>query len=572
MRIAWLSDDKHFKTAVTVLLAGLTVFGSGILILNVMATARAAEAGRDSRILGIRYTTHLGRSLWEAVSEQKLMVSWQELGGLMLQSEAYEKMTRGKDASLYRLTRERLGKVRDLLAAQGEVTKAPYFDGRAGVFDFAMYYLDRVFVPASELLERQEVKRKEGAFWTSKAAALTTALAVMAVAVFLLTLSLVLAGKIRFFMAGAGLTLILAIAIVAAATAVRTWKGPAEESVKSLARASGTLFRAQAIMEFGGDVRAADLIADQAAADLDRILSRDPEYTAALLLRSRTHQLKGEALLYAGRAEEGRAEMGPAVEGLTRVIRAGREDGYLWWSLAYGELLLGRTAEALRSVDKALAAVPDQRFALGVVKATILLLEKKKEAARQELEEAIAFALRHPLASDAVSYRTIIRNLERKNEVETDDGLAELIRRLKEASVCYAVFQKARPEPGTSSLAALQFVSPIYDKYGDVVDATPNDRFPRGTARAYFLLDFKSMKKDLSIVTKVFWKAPGQVFWVEQLRLGKSQHWEGPDFARLLGFAAFPIPEAGEVLATGEYRIEIYLGGALAATGSFQVL
>jgi hypothetical protein len=71
------------------------------------------------------------------------------------------------------------------------------------------------------------------------------------------------------------------------------------------------------------------------------------------------------------------------------------------------------------------------------------------------------------------------------------------------------------------------------------------------------------MTKGASVVSKVYWRSPGQAFWVEQVRLGKVQRWDGPAEARLLGVVAQPFPEAGEILASGDYRLEIYLDGAL---------
>jgi hypothetical protein len=105
MKFRELSEEKRFRSAVTVLLAGLTILGSLIVILNNRSYVRGIEAGRDSRILGIRYLARFGRSLWESAAEKNLMVSWQELGGLMMQAEAYEKMSGGTDASLYRISR-----------------------------------------------------------------------------------------------------------------------------------------------------------------------------------------------------------------------------------------------------------------------------------------------------------------------------------------------------------------------------------------------------------------------------------------------------------------------------------
>ncbi|MDD8026007.1 MAG: hypothetical protein PHI34_05805 [Acidobacteriota bacterium] len=572
MKIRELGEDKRFKTAVTVFLAALTVVTSLIIILNNRALARGGEAGRDSRVLGIRYLTHLGRSLWETAAEKKLTVSWQELGGLMMQAEAYEKMSRGKDAALYRISRERLTKVRDLLAEQGEVTKAPYFNAQAGAFDFLQYYLDHVYKPAVELLERQEQRKREGGFWGRMSDAYGAALAVMAVAVFLLTLSLVLSGRGRFLMAGAGAVMALAVTGLSIATAFRTWSGPAEASIQGQAKAAASIMRAQLTLDIAGDAAAARKPLAEATAGLREVLARDPDYPAAELLLARAEEIEGEALFFSGRVEAGRSAVLGAVTRLAQVIKAGRDDGYIWWSRGFGEMLLGRPEEALRSVAKAMAALPDQGFALGAVRAAALLMAGRSGESEAALETAVARTLEHPLASDAIAFRTIIKNLERWNEVAPVAGLEKMVRRLKEASVCVAALQKPRPLESKSKIAPPRFVNPVYDKQGEIVAYPACGVFPRFTARAHFLLELKGMTRGQSIVSKVFWKGAGRSFWIEQLRLGKAQHWDGPDAAKLLGFVANPMPEAGETLVSGDYRLEIYVDGGLKAVVGFNTL
>lgn len=572
MKLKELTGDKHFKTAVTILLAGLTVAVSLIVVLNHRAAGYAAEAGRDARILGIRSLTHLGGSLWSAAAERKLMISWQELGGLMMQAEAYEKMTRGAEASLYRISRERLARVRELLSGQGAVTKPPYFNAQAGAFDFLQYYLDRVAVPATELLERQDLRKREGAFWGGKSDAYGTALAVMAVAVFLLTLSLVVTGRVRFIVSGSGLALALAVGIAVAGTALRTWRGVSEDSVRALALASADATRAQLALDIVGDCQVAAALAEKTGTALETVLGRDPDYVAAALMRSRSDGTLGEALLFGGKAAEGRTALERAATGYEAVIRSGRDDGYVRWSLGYAELLLGRTEEALQTLDKAQAALPDQGFAIGAVRAAALVTAGRGPEASAALETAIARALEHPLASDAISFRAIIKNLERWNETAPVEGLAGMVRRLKEASVCVAHLERAEPLPSKSELEAPQFVNPVYDARGEIQELPACTAFPRSTARAHFLLELKGMAQGQSIVSKVYWRVTGRPFWIEQPRLGKVQHWEGPEQAKLLGEVAPPMPEAGEVLVPGDYRLEIYVDGALKAVGRFQTL
>jgi len=566
-----LKDERTFKTTVTLLLAGLTIVTSLIVIFNVRASARGSAAGRDSRVFGIRYLTHLDRSQWEFAAEKDALDFHKELTGLMIQARAYEGLANAGDALFYKLTHERLDKIRAVLAAEGELTRPPYFNPKAGLPDLLQYYLDRIFVPAAEILEHQEQKQAEGGFWGSKSNAYTSCLAVMAVAVFLLTLSLVLGGKIRLFMAGAGLLLVAAVISISAVTGTRDWTGPADESIRRYARAAGQATRAQIIFNLNGDPGATLAAAGEAEADIDRVLAREPRYRGAIQIRARIRTLKGETLFYAGRAEESRPELEKAESDFKQLLGSGPPDGYLYWSRGYVEYLLGRQDAGLRSIDQALKLLPDQGFALGTVKAATLLCGGKGEDARTVLEKAIEFALHKPLASDPIVFRTLIHNLDRFQELKQVNGLPAMVLRLKEAAVSLAVLKKSHPLETPSEIAPPRFVAPVYDKRGDITDVPPCDRFPTSTARAYFLLEFKGMRPGQSIVRKVYRRVSGHPFWIEDPMLGRVELWEGPAEARLLGDVENPIPEAGQVLVAGDYRIEIYVDGNLKATSFFSI-
>ncbi|MGB9004500.1 MAG: hypothetical protein WCB96_02125 [Candidatus Aminicenantales bacterium] len=564
-------QDRQFKTAVILILAGLTMMTSLVVFLNVRGSARASAAVRDSRILAIRYLTHLGRSLWNIAAEKDLMVAAQETAGLILQSEAYEKMSKGSQAGLYRLTHERLSRLKELLVEKGRITKPPYYNPQTDTFDAVQYFLDKVFVPAAELLESQEQKKKESVFWDGKVDAYSTGLAVAAVAIFLLTLSLVLSGKSRLAMAGVGLALAAAVAGSSLAAALRPWHEVSSVSLKDLALASGEVLGAKLVLDFGGDLQAASPFTGPAERIIAGILKKDPGYPAAFELRARLRAAVGESLFFAGRLAEGRAEMDRAIADLDTVRRAGQNDGYLDWTRGFVHLLLGRWPEAEASIERALVELPEQGFALGVMKAAVLLYEGKKPASESALEAALAQAARRPLASDPNYFRIFVRNLERFREISPAEGLERMELRLKEASVLIALGKGTRRPAVAATAAPLLFVNPVTDRRGEIIDIPACQEFPASTGRAYFLLQLKGMSRGLAVVRRVYRRLPGQVFWIEQLRLGRTEHWDGPAEARLLGSVEYPMPEAGESLASGRYRLEIFIEGDLKAAGEFKV-
>jgi tetratricopeptide (TPR) repeat protein len=569
----WIHDEHHFKTTVTLMLAGLTFVTSLIVIFNVRASGRGAAATRDARLLGIRYLTGLGRSLWDLAVEKDLINNYQEVSGLIMMAQVYEKMA-GADANaaFYKLMGEALAKSRARLLAQGEITKPAYFTPGYGAFNVLQFILDRVNVPATEIFERQEQKWAEGAFWSSRTDAYSAGLAIMAVAVFLLTLSLVLAAHIRFVMAGAGAALVTAVLAVSAVTTLHQWHGHTDESIRLLAKASGNAFAAQLYISWNGDTRSAAFLAQEARKDIDKILSVDPEYWTAVLLSARVHSVMGEAQFFAGAEDAGRGELDQSSSDLDRAIAGGKTEGYTYWSKGYVNFLLGRQETAAAAMNRALALLPDQKFTLGLVKAVALLYAGQIAEARGLAEESIEFALKKPLGMDTMNIRSIIKNLERFAEVRPAEGLPAMIVRLKEAAVCLAVLNRPRPADVKSTIPGLQFVAPVYDNMRRLVEAPPVSEYPAGTGRADFFLELKDMEKGQSIIRKTYLKAPGQVFWIEQPWLGRNETWDPASGHRLMLSVENRIPEAGEFLVSGDYRLEIYLDGNLKAIGRFKVL
>jgi tetratricopeptide (TPR) repeat protein len=569
----WIHDEHHFRTMVTLLLAGLTFVTSFIVVLNVRASGRGAAATRDGRLLGIQYLTAMGRSLWDVAVEKDLVSNYQEASGLIMLAQVNERMA-GLDAnaSFYKMMADVLARSRALLIAQGEITKPAYFAPAYGNFNVLQFILDRVNIPATEIFERQEQKWAEGAFWGLKSNAFSAGLAIMAVAVFLLTLSLVLTAHIRFIMAGVGAALVTGVLAVVGITSLKPWHGHSNDSVALLAKASGSALAAQLYINWNGDTQTAASYAQEARAELDKILTKDPEYWTAVLLSARVHSVLGETQFFAGTGDSGRAELMKASSDLDRAIAGGKTEGYTFSSKGYVNFLLGRHEAALAAMDRALALLPDRKFALGLVKAVALLYSGRIAEARALTEESIEFALKKPLGTDTMDIRTIIKNLERFNELKPAESLPEMIVRLKEGAVCLAFLNKTRPAEVKSFVSPPQFVAPVYDGAGAITATPATEEYKRGTGRADFFLELKDMEKGQRIVRKAYHKAPGQVFWIEQPWLGRDEPWNPASGDRLMRFVENRIPEAGEFLFSGDYRLEIFVEGKLLASGGFKVL
>jgi tetratricopeptide (TPR) repeat protein len=569
-----LRDEKTFKKAVTLVLAALTFATSLIVIANVRASTRGSEASRDARILEIRFLTYFGKAQWNLAAERDLLSLHSELSLLMFQAQAYIGSAKQPGEALYyRLSQDRLGRVRDVLAKEGALTQPPYSRSQGLGSDQLQYYQDKILVPTSEILERQEQKKAEGGFYGTKSSALTSGLAVLAVGVFLLTLSLVLGGTIRFFMAGSGIAIVAAVLVSSAVTAGQTWHGPGEDAIRTLTHASGLLARGMILFSVNGDPGPALEAAGRAETETDRVLAAEPDYMTAIQIKAAIRMLKGEALFYDGKIDASRPELEQAAAGYDRLIAAGRAPGYNLWFRGNAEYLLGRREASERSYAGALKLMPEQGFRLGAMGAVSMLAGGQIAPARNALDEAIDFARAKPLGSDPFVFRTLIRNLERLQEIRPTPGLPEMIVRLKEARISLAAFGESRPRPEQTKITDLEFVAPIYDKWGDIVDAKPCAEFPRSTARAYFQLGYSGMVRDQSIVRKVYYCAPGLHFWNEMLYLDRAEFWDSPKSeAWLRGDIENILPEAGDVLKSGDYRVEFYINGRQKASAAFKIL
>ncbi len=562
--------DKRFKKIVTLLIAGSTVLASVIVWLSVHSNARAAAAGRDSRIEAIKFLTFSGQALWNLALEKKLMVSYRELSSLEQLEGVYAAMAKPREAVFNRMAQERLSRLMDSLKPFGALFQPPYFASGPAGFDFFQLYLDKVFVPAVELQQRQDLKKTESGFWSKKNESYSAALTVLAVAVFLLTLSLTISGRIRHIFLSTGILLALALGGFVADTARLPFHSPPSDEVRAFARASGRLLYAQTLKLGSGLDRAVD-VAGAALKELDGILARDPAYAECYPLRAYAHLARGESLLFKGEAAGSKREIGLAITDFRKAIRSGSRDGYTLWNLGYAELLDGRYVQSERDYRQALSLLPEQRLGLGVNIALSLLLEGRTSEAGDDLDHTVRYAQQHPLASDPLYFRTAIRNLERFGGIWANPRIGKMAKRLKEAFVCIQFLKRPLPPVVDCRVDPLLFVRPQYDANGKIVSLSEQSVFPPLTSRVDYIFSYRGLKKGFHLVQKVYATAPGEPFRREQPILEKSEIWSGSEEGRSGWTIDFPLPGAGQGLSVGRYLVELYVQGNLLSRGEFEI-
>lgn len=562
--------EKRFRKIVTLLIAGSTVLASSIVWLSVHANARAAAAGRDSRIEAIKFLTFSGQALWNLAREKNLMVAYRELSSLEQLEGVYAAMAKPGEAIINRITQERLTRLMDSLKPFGDPFRPPYFDGSRGGFDFFQLYLDKVFVPAVELQQRQDLKKAESGFWSKKNESYSAALTVLAVAVFLLTLSLTISGRIRYLFSATGILLALALGAGVVHTARRPFHSPPSDEVRTFARASGRLLYAQTLKLGAGLDRAVDA-AGAALKELDGILARDPAYADCVPLRANARLIRGESFLFRGDAAGSKREIGLAIADFRSAIRSGFRDGYNLWNLGYAELLDGRYVQSERDYRQALSLLPEQRLGLGVNIALSLLLEGRASESGDELARTVRYSQLHPLASDPLYFRTAIRNLDRFGRIRANPRIGEMANRLKEAFVCIQFLNRPLPPKTDCTVDPLLFVRPQYDESGRIVSLSEQNVFPPFTAHVDYIFSYRKLKTGYHLAQKVYRTAPGELFRREQPILEKSEIWSGSGEGRSGWAIDFPLPGAGQGLGSGRYLVELYVQGNLLSRGEFEI-
>lgn len=563
--------EERLKKTLTLLIAAATFVGSVIVFLAVAAGGRAADAARDSRLLGIDYLTFTGGELWNMAADKNRLASFRELEAMRQVEEAYRLYGPAAASAVNGLAEERFAGALESLAASGGVFSSRYFDRATGRFDYLRHFADRIFEPSVRIFENEERERSRASFWSRKANVYTTSLTVLAVAVFLMSLALAIPAKIRLLFAVTGLALLAGLTGFCLATWAEKMRIHSPEDIEKFSRISGRAFVVQGYGLSGNLDRALEE-AGAAQDDADALVQASPHYAAARALRASIRQARGEALFYRdgpGKASE--AELERAGADYESALKARPDDGRIWWSVAYGRFLSGRCEQSLEALARAADLLPEQALGLGLNEAVSLLCLGRKDEAAEALRAATRKALGRRRGSDPVYFRTVIRNIGRLREIRPAEGLDGLEESAKEAFLAFSEFGRAEPETVEASVGPLTFVEPVYDRQGKIVELNEREVYPPLTPKVEYIFEHRKFEAGCETHQKVYWRPPGQVFWREQVHLAKEETWSGKTDGRTAWAVDFPLPAAGRGLPAGNYRVELYVQGNLLSRGEFLV-
>lgn len=559
--------EEQFKHIAALFIAAAACFGTMVAALQVDAGARSAAADRDSRAYTLQANADGNAATLRYVYENNILASNQSLLILAsLETRLSQENSVPSAALDERQAAARLGKIVDDQRPLSDLLSPPYFDAASSNANLLQYFVDHQTTPAALAAERQAARREQADAWGGKGNNYTITITVLAAVVFLFGLAAILGGGIGYLFLAVGNLIAGASFLAVVVTMLLPVPNMPEEAMARYAQGFGNVYSALTIEYYAAHQQAAQLT-DMAISELSTAIALRSDYAAAYGARGDAHLIKGQALLF-GRADPAavQGEVDLAVKDYEHVIQLGRGDKHTYWNLGYSYFLAKRYPDAVAVSQRALQLAPDQRLGLGMNLAVYMIAEGKRTEAMQQLEDALAWAEKHRLASDSFYFRQIIHNLDQLQSVRSFDGMAALEKRIKEAFVSLTYRSVAAVQPTGAILAALQFEQPLLGPGGDVVQRKPTTRFPTGTERVDFGFDYRQLSNGALVVQKVYDSRQNEIPLLGQVdvwRLGSSGHAERSIRA--------PVAHTLAGLASGHYTVELYVDGELLATGSFDI-
>ncbi len=546
-------SDESWRHVLVPLIAAAALLGAVIGFLEVDAGARAARAQRDARAATLRAVAKSSAAIVRYAYERDRLAAYQSLAAewLIERDRAFAAVS-GAEAAAHVRSASRLFEALDAGRSMSSLLSPPYFDESTFAADVVQFNVDYFTVPALRASEEDEALRAQSAAWTSKATRYVVMLTVLAVSLFLFGLAATLRGGLRRLFTAVGCSLdgaLIILIIVTALAPIPVWSA---ESVNDYANAAGELTYASSVAPLGQAATAVDH-ASRAVALANEAIEERPDYAAAYELRAMARLVAAEeAPLFAGAAA-----YAAAVQDFERAVALGRDSGALQDLRARALFFAGRAGDALDAERTAVGLSPEQRLRFGLHLAILLLGADQVDESMREAEAAFAWAEGHPLGSDPVTFREAVLILERLAFLDWP-GRAALETRIKEAFVSLVHLGVTSPRPLVARIGSLSFAA------GAALPATT--AFSKGTETVEMRFDAAGLAVGDSLVVVV------RRDQVEQPSLGWAEIWAGPAsevVVRTLGASrggktVFDLP-------SGTYAIEAYVGGALAASGSFVV-
>ncbi len=556
-------DDKRFKVIFTIVIAGITFLGALLAYLNTEAGMNASIANRDSRILAIQslpqemsaqqeisrarqQLTTQENIAWMAEVDNLLQMDYQDTQGIPV-LESWQR--------LLQLNVSRSSTLNQELQSVSAITPSN---------TLIQIYLQHYVIPQALIGEQQRLAKRVATIWSNKSSAYLTGITILAVVLFLLTLSLTITTRMRFVFSLVGLVLALAVVIYALINLLAPFSLPTSDALQLYSLASGNYV--QSALDYQvNDFTGIRPHAQEAIQQLDQAIALSPDFPSAYSLRGKSWSFLGQSEVFGRRdLQAALADFQRAIPDLTMAIQQGQQDFDSHLSLGVAQFYGGDHTEAQRSFERAAALAPQQKLLIGLDMAVNNLFWGKPQEALQATEGAIQHAASNRLYSDSYIFRKLIFLMEQMKSVTPVDGIDPVLKRVKEAYVSLEFLGTATPTPSGAYFSPLLFGEETTNSQGETV-FTSTSTFPAYTPAVFFSFQYEAVLPGTKIVQKVY------LDWNEQFLLERAEEWSLVDSGGAIWFVRFPIWETFDYLTSGTYQVELFADGELLSSGSFTV-
>jgi tetratricopeptide (TPR) repeat protein len=537
---------------VAVLIAVSTFLGGFVGFLQARASAHAGEAGERAQRLAVEAMGALSRAQQDAqVDYETFALAIEQRTRAANVRQEILSLGTGPDAKRLELEQQRWLDLAARTEAETELgVDSP--DGPVGDPGFPTRYFSRPLVESWRLGARQDAANEAQAGWDADAASYTAAFAIIAVAVYLLGLSLTVRDRrIRTGFVAVAIGLVSTAGVLSTATALDPPRGVAEESADAYAEARLAYQTAYSQADF------------QAAVPLyDRVIELRPTFARSYLERSSaiflgaTPQRGGFASIAAPEAlARARADLDRARElGLSSAEALGQQGFYAFVEgIQEGRQdILERSIAASRAAIAADPANPLYRYNLGVALVAAGRVAEAQEAYDRAVErtvyidEAMTELRQEPVAEQqwvagALTDLEIVRRHRPELGADIDRLAAGIVGRVSSQSLQVPQDHAVSVGPVELSLypGELQWQAELtgYDPERDV------------------------------ITTEWLYDDPGGMGWSVLASVSgvytPGTSTDGREFVLVSYLGSLRAPEC---LPDGRYRVDIWIGGRRAAT------
>jgi tetratricopeptide (TPR) repeat protein len=550
-------SDSTFKKTVAVLIAIITVAATLIAFLQSDASNRDDRAGRDATRLAIEL---VGRRV---NGEAQVNFDYDEAYQKYLEMDALSRaaLNHGDERAS-----ERYGLLKQSFIKLSPIMQAPYFDAETENVDLNRYIADVYLTDVTRMNQEYTAAAAVKDAWDTKSNTYIVHLTILAVSLFLLGLSTTIevrAPRMIFTVVG------IAMAGVAAVWALSTYLEPVfdlrdkPEAIEAFVQ--GTILSTE------GDTEGAKQAFDAAIAAV-------PDYAAAYV---------GRSLL-----AENSGDYEPAIADLKQARSLGVETASVIGEQAWMEYLVGRFDESIATGRQALELYPNAqelwiRFDLGLAllaKGDIDAAKAEYNAGMQIAIDTVAEAQRNgqPVSSllwwsltagsdDVVTLGTIADGGEGAppaDALQNKEGILaaapDLIDGLRNLAVSLEFYGRPPGEPITADITNLEFAEPVYSEDAEFVEHDVATEFDFGVNEMDALFDYAGMEDGQELLVKVYINGEEDASW------RKAVTWEGGEEGSYILPLAIAYSDTF-VMVAGNYFVEVYLDGQIAAEGGFIV-